>query len=124
MKAIRVSAVVTQRASQASSALASASKTSTTPIRQFRPAAVLGLLAGLICLGGPVAAQSALLESVKQNPGRAKALCNQLKGFNAQGESATSPQVVGQVARQENLSPVDSEVLITYVIGLYCPDVR
>ncbi len=82
------------------------------------------LLAGLVGLGGPVAAQSQLLESVKQNPGRAKALCGQLQTFNAQGLTATSPPVVAQVARQENLSPMDSEVLITYVIGLYCPDVR
>lgn len=114
-----VSNVVTQRFFQAS-----CSKASTTHIRPFRPSALLGLLAGLICLGGPVAAQSQLLESVKQNPGRARALCSQLKGFNAQGLAATSPQVVGQVARQENLSVLDSEVLITYVIGLYCPDVR
>ena len=69
-------------------------------------------------------AQSQLLESVKQNPSRAKALCDQLRTFNAQGLSATSSQAVAQVARQENLSPMDAEVLTTYVIGLYCPDLR
>jgi hypothetical protein len=28
------------------------------------------------------------------------------------------------VAREQNLSPTDSEVLLTYVVGFYCPDVR
>jgi hypothetical protein len=31
---------------------------------------------------------------------------------------------VALVARQQNLSPMDAEVLTTYVVGLYCPDVR
>lgn len=69
-------------------------------------------------------AQSALLEAVKTNPARAKSLCSQLRNFNAQGLAATSPTVVAQIARQENLSPMDAEVLTTYVIGLHCPDVR
>ena len=82
------------------------------------------LLINIAAVGSPALAQSQLLESVKQNPARAKALCSQFQGFNAQGLSATSPSAVGQIARQENLSAMDSEVLITYVIGLYCPDVR
>ena len=82
------------------------------------------LLINLAAVWAPALAQSQLLESVKQNPARAKALCSQFQGFNAQGLSATSRSAVGQIARQENLSPMDSEVLITYVIGLYCPDVR
>lgn len=82
------------------------------------------LLINLLAVWAPAHAQSKLLESVKQNPARAKALCTQFKGFNAQGLSATSRTAVGQISRQENLSPMDSEVLITYVIGLYCPDVR
>jgi len=85
---------------------------------------VLGLLAALAAMPRTVEAQSALLESVKTNPARAKALCSQLRDFNAQGLSATSPTVVAQIARQENLSPMDAEVLTTYVIGLHCPDVR
>jgi len=85
---------------------------------------VPALLIGLASICTPGLAQSQLLESVKQNPARAKALCSQFQGFNAQGLSATSPTAVGQIARQENLSAMDSEVLITYVIGLYCPDVR
>ncbi|WP_315859675.1 hypothetical protein [Cyanobium sp. ATX 6E8] len=85
---------------------------------------LLGLLSGLVAVPSAVQAQSALLESVKQNPARAKALCGQLRSFNAQGLAATSPAAVAQIARQENLSPMDAEVLTTYVIGLYCPDVH
>lgn len=81
-------------------------------------------LIGLGCPPLPVMAQSQLLESVKQNPARAQALCSQLRRFNAQGLSATSPQAVAQIASQENLSPMDAEVLTTYVVGLHCPDVR
>lgn len=85
---------------------------------------LLFLVPSLVALPSTVQAQSALLESVKQNPARARALCGQLRDFNAQGLSATSPTVVAQIARQENLSPMDAEVLTTYVIGLHCPDVR
>ena len=69
-------------------------------------------------------AQSALLESVKQNPQRAKALCSELKSLNAQGLSYTSPQALAQLASRQGLSPTDAEILSTYVVGLYCPDVR
>jgi hypothetical protein len=31
---------------------------------------------------------------------------------------------VNLVAQQQNLSPMDAEVLTTYVVGLHCPDVR
>jgi hypothetical protein len=82
------------------------------------------VLIGLGSTSWPVWGQSQLLESVKQNPARAQALCTQLRSLNAQGLSATSPQAVAQIARQDNLSPMDAEVLTTYVIGLHCPDVR
>ena len=72
----------------------------------------------------PVSAASALLESVKQNPQLAKQLCAQFKQLNADGRSATSPQSLDQVASSQGLSTMDAEVLTTYVIGLYCPDVR
>jgi hypothetical protein len=103
------------------------------PFRPFRlrqrlplslASVLLGLLSALVAVPSAVQAQSALLESVKQNPARAKALCSQLRSFNAQGLAATSPTAVAEIARQENLSPMDAEVLTTYVIGLYCPDVR
>ncbi|MFM7652119.1 MAG: hypothetical protein ACKO5M_04210 [Vulcanococcus sp.] len=88
--------------------------------------ALLGsALGGLSCLApSPASAQSALLESVKQNPQRAKALCSELKGLNAQGLSYTSRQAVAQIASRQGLSPTDAEILSTYVVGLYCPDVR
>jgi hypothetical protein len=86
--------------------------------------AAAAIAAGILGLGRGAQAQSALLESVKQNPARAKALCQQLRQLNAQGISSTSPQAVGLVAQQQNLSSVDAEVLTTYVVGLYCPDVR
>jgi hypothetical protein len=85
---------------------------------------MLSVVAGVAAIDTPVLAQSQLLESVKKNPGRAKALCSQLRSFNAEGLSATSPQAISRIARQENLSPMDAEVLTTYVIGLHCPDVR
>ena len=74
----------------------------------------------------PVAAwsQSPLLESVKRNPGKAKALCSQLRQMNSQGISYTSKKATREIANQENLSPADAEVLTTYVVGLHCPDVR
>jgi len=82
------------------------------------------LAAGALGLGSGVRAQSAILESVKQNPARARALCQQLRELNAQGIVSTSPQAVALVAQQQNLSPMEAEVLTTYVVGLYCPDVR
>lgn len=86
---------------------------------------IFALLAASLALwAGPGAAQSALLDSVKANPGRAKDLCAQLRQLNAQGVASNSPQAVSMVAREQNLSPMDAEVLTTYVVGLHCPDVR
>jgi hypothetical protein len=81
-------------------------------------------VAGLLSLAPAALAQSAILDAVKQNPGRAQALCQQLRQLNAQGIASTSPQAVNLVAQQQNLRPMDAEVLTTYVVGLYCPDVR
>ena len=79
---------------------------------------IFALVAASFALwAGPGAAQSALLES-------AKALCAQLRQLNAQGVASNSPQAVSMVAREQNLSPMDAEVLTTYVVGLHCPDVR
>jgi hypothetical protein len=80
--------------------------------------------AGLLLLAEGALAQSAILEAVKQNQARAQALCQQLRQLNTQGITSTSPQAVGLVAQQQNLSPMEAEVLTTYVVGLYCPDVR
>ena len=83
----------------------------------------LPLLLALLPAGSSLAA-SALLETVKQNPALARSLCDRFKQYNAQGLSATSRESIGWVAASQGLSPVDAEVLSTYVIGLHCPDVR
>lgn len=92
-----------------------------------RPAAgpVFALLM-LILSGLPPGAQAAspLLERVKQNPALARRMCNRFKQLNADGISATSRRSITAVAEAQGLSPMDAEVLITYVIGLNCPDVR
>ncbi len=104
-----------------------------TPVRRRRLPWPL-LLVGLTALGtatvlsGPTPpaaqAQSSLLDAVKRDPSRAKQLCQQLRQLNQQGISYTSKQATRQIASQENLSVMDAEVLTTYVVGLYCPDVR
>lgn len=90
------------------------------------PAALahLAALACLLAVSPAALAQSPILEGVKQNPARAQALCAQLRQLNAEGITSTSAQAVSLVAQQQNLSLVDAEVLITYVVGLHCPDVR
>jgi len=80
------------------------------------------LLASLAA--APALANSALLNSVKQNPQKAKALCEELRSLNGQGISYTAPQAVARVAASQGLSNTDAEILSTYVVGLHCPDVR
>jgi hypothetical protein len=92
--------------------------------RSLLAAAAGGALALALQTPLPAAAASALLESVKQNPALAKGLCAQFKQLNAEGKSATSPESIARVANSQGLSPMDAEVLTTYVIGLHCPDVR
>jgi len=86
--------------------------------------AALGLI--LLAPGGlpAVQAQSQLLDAVKQNPALAKQLCSQLRQMNAAGLPSTSSQAVATIAQQQKLSTTDAEVLTTYVVGIYCPDVR
>jgi hypothetical protein len=79
---------------------------------------------GLVISQSPALAASALLETVKQNPALARSLCERFKQYNAQGKSATSKESIDWVASSQGLSPMDAEVLSTYVIGLHCPDVR
>ena len=69
-------------------------------------------------------AQSTLLESVKRNPGEAKALCGKLRDYNSKGIQSSSKEVIEEISRQRNLSPSDAEILSIYVIGMHCPDVR
>lgn len=72
----------------------------------------------------PAGAASALLEQVRNNPALARSYCTRFSQLNAEGVSATSKRSIEDVAAKQGLSAVDAEVLITYVIGLYCPDVR
>jgi hypothetical protein len=92
-----------------------------TPLPRLMPA----LGAALLALT-PVAAlaNSPLLDSVKRNPQRARDICTELKALNAQGISYTSAQAVAQVGARQGLNNTDAEILSTYVVGLYCPDVR
>ncbi|MCS5699945.1 hypothetical protein NZK32_12945 [Cyanobium sp. FGCU-52] len=96
-------------------------------LRSLPLALAAGLAAGILAApigSAPATAASALLESVKQNPELAKNLCRQFKALNAEGKSATSKESIARVAQSQGLSPMDAEVLTTYVIGLHCPDVR
>lgn len=72
----------------------------------------------------PQPAAAGLLDTVKQNPALARTLCEQFKQLNASGQSATSKEAIAKVAASQGLTTLDAEVLTTYVIGLYCPDVR
>jgi hypothetical protein len=95
------------------------------PRRPELAALVAGLLLAASMVGAaPAQAVSALLESVKQNPALARSLCEQFKQRNAAGQSAMAKDSIAQVAASQGLNSVDAEVLTTYVIGLYCPDVR
>lgn len=84
------------------------------------------LAAALLSLGAlaPRASASDLLDRVKENPQQARSLCQELRGFNRQGVAALSSQSIRSVAQSQGVSPVEAEVLITYVIGLHCSDVR
>lgn len=88
------------------------------------PAVLTLLLAASLALPRTAVAASALLESVKQNPALARSLCEQFKQANAAGQSAMGRESLAKVAASQGLSSIDAEVLTTYVIGLYCPDVR
>jgi hypothetical protein len=87
---------------------------------------------GLLALGlamiplllSPLPAAAGMLDTVKQNPALARSLCEQFKQLNASGQSATSKEANAKLAASQGLSPLDAEVLTTYVIGLHCPDVR
>ena len=72
----------------------------------------------------PAAAESELLNSVKRNPSEATALCSSFRRLNSDGQSAYSGETTRMLARTRPLSPTDAEVLITYVGGITCPDVR
>ena len=70
------------------------------------------------------AADSDLLNSVKRNPEKAKAMCRSFRQMNADGKSAYSKKATRMVAESQNLTFQDAEILVTYVVGMHCPNVR
>ena len=84
-------------------------------------------LVALTFFGPPllvVAADSDLLNGVKRNPEKAKAMCRTFQQMNANGKSTFSKAYINQVAASENLSFQDAEILMTYTVGMHCDDVR
>jgi hypothetical protein len=81
-------------------------------------------LAACFSLGSANAAASQLLESVKQNKQLATQLCGQFRKLNASGHKAHDPAAIQATAARQGLSQLDAEILTTYVVGMYCPDVR
>jgi hypothetical protein len=85
------------------------------------------VLIGLALVGlqtTTVSAGSDLLNEVKRNPQQAKSMCRDFKGLNANGKSAHSKQSIRTIAKSRKLSNEDAEVLVTYVVGMHCPNVR
>ena len=84
-------------------------------------------LATLALIGSPAlvgAAESDLLNNVKRNPEEAKAMCHSFQELNDNGKSAYSKKSILKVAKNQNLNFQDAEILVTYVVGIHCPDVR
>ena len=91
------------------------------------PKRLLPTLAGLVLalgLNAAFAGASPLLESVKQNKQLAQQLCGDFRKLNAGGQKAHGPAAVRSTANSQGLSTLDAEILTTYVVGMYCPDVR
>ena len=88
---------------------------------------LLTALAAVVLIGAAspiVAADSDLLNSVKRNPEKAKAMCRSFRQMNANGRSPFSKPYINQVAASEKLSFQDAEILMTYIVGMHCADVR
>ena len=85
------------------------------------------LLIGLALLGvqtSAVSASSELLKDVKRNPQQAKGMCRDFKTLNENGKSAYSKKSIREISKSRNLSEDDAEILVTYVVGMHCPNVR
>ena len=85
------------------------------------------VLIGLALIGlqtNAVSAGSDLLKDVKRNPQQAKSMCRDFITLNENGQSAYSKKSIRSIAKSRNLSEDDAEVLVTYVVGMHCPNVR
>ena len=85
------------------------------------------VLIGLALFGlqtSAVSASSELLNDVKRNPQQAKGMCRDFNSFNTNGKSAYSKQSIRSIAKSRNLNEEDAEILVTYVVGMHCPNVR
>lgn len=91
----------------------------------MRPALGLLLFIGSL-LSTPALAQSELLDSIKRDPAEAKAMCRQFRTAKATNKSFDpySRNTTFKVAKERQLSTNDAEILITYVVGMHCPDVH
>ena len=84
------------------------------------------ILIGLALIGlqtTAVSAGSDLLKDVKRNPQQAKSMCRDFKTLNENGQSAYSKKSIRSIAKSRNLSEDDAEVVVTYVVGMHCPNV-
>ena len=84
-------------------------------------------LFALALIGSPAlvgAAESDLLNNVKRNPETAKEMCRSFRKMNDNGKSAYSKKATRKVANSQNLTIQDAEILVTYVVGMHCPNVR
>ena len=85
------------------------------------------VLIGLALVGlqtTTVSAGSDLLNEVKRNPQQAKIMCRDFKELNENRKSAHSKKSIRTIAKSRKLSNEDAEVLVTYVVGMHCPNVR
>ena len=71
-----------------------------------------------------VSASSQLLKDVKRNPQQAKGICSVFRTLNENGQSAYSKPSIRSIAMSRNLNEDDAEILVTYVVGMHCPNVR
>ena len=71
-----------------------------------------------------VSAGSDLLNEVKRNPQQSNSMCRDFKELNANRKSAHSNISIRTIAKSRKLSYEDAEVLVTYVVGMHCPNVR
>lgn len=82
------------------------------------------LTVGVIAAVPVSASESDLLDAVKRNPQEAKALCKKFRKLNTKGGSAYDAKTTRRLASNKSLSIPDAEVLVTYVVGMHCPNVR